>query len=96
MLVDHADTERVSVLGRGYVDLLAVDEYLAGVLMIYAGQHIHQSGLAGAVLTQQSEYLALFDIKRYVLVGDDLGTEGLGDVPQAYGSGFVLQYIYPL
>ena len=53
VLMDHADSKVKSVLGGGYGHGLAVniDPSLIGI--VDAGEHIHQCGLAAAVLAQQ-------------------------------------------
>ena len=79
MLMDHADAQVERVVGRGDGDLFAVDEDLAAVGEVDAGEHVHQCGLAGAVFAQQGQDLALVDGQRDLVVGHD-GAESLGDI----------------
>ena len=59
---------------------LVVDVDLPLVGEIDAGEHIHQRGLAAAVLAQQGQDLAFVQFKVYIFVCDDLAAEPLGDV----------------
>jgi len=79
LLVDDRDAVRLGserpVDGHG----LAVNADLAaGVGLIGAGQHLHQRGLAGAVLAHQGVYLARIDGELHVGERPDPG-KGLGD-----------------
>ena len=82
MLVHHADFILERILRRVDDDRLAVHEDLAFVGTVDAGDHVHQRRFAGAVLAENGEHLALFEVEVHVLVGDDFGAERLGDVPQ--------------
>jgi len=64
------------------VDLATVDEDLPGVGLVQPVDHVHQRGLAGAVLAQQPEDLALADLERDVVVGEDPG-EAFRDADEA-------------
>ena len=79
MLVHHADVKRRGVVGVVDRDLLAVlfDDTL--FRLIQAEENAHQRGLARAVLSQQSEDLALFQLQGDVIVCLDSG-EYLGNV----------------
>ena len=70
-----------SIAWRGSVKCarLAVDEDLARVRLVEAGQDVHQGGLAGAVLAEQAEHLAAVDRDRDAVVGEH-AREALGDV----------------
>ena len=61
--------------------LLAVDEDLARVRLVQAGQDVHQRRLAGAVLAQQAEHLAPVGRDRDPVVGED-ARKPLRDVAQ--------------
>ena len=80
VLVDHADTQIEGILGRCDGHRLVVDVDLPLVGEIDAGEHIHQRGLAAAVLAQQGQDLAFVQFKVYIFVCDDLAAEPLGDV----------------
>ena len=67
------------VVGSPFQDLPFVRE-------VDAGQHIHQRGLAAAVLPQQGEDFAPPDLQGDIVVGNHLA-EPLCDVPQFNGSG---------
>ena len=79
MLMDHADAQGKGVLGGGDGHRLAIDVDLPLVGEVDAGEHIHQSGLAAAVFTQQGQDLTLIELQRNVLVGRYLA-EALGDI----------------
>ena len=87
VLVDHTDAQTEGVLGGADGYRLAVHLNLAAVGEIDAGEHIHQRGLAAAVLPQQGQDLAPFHIQADGVVGHHL-TEGFGDVFQSYGRSF--------
>ncbi len=86
VLVHHADAAGDGVAGRVEGDLLPVDGDGALVRLLHAVEDLHQSRLAGAVLTDQGMDRALADGDRDVLVGDDAG-EALCDAVQFYGGG---------
>ena len=79
MLVDHADAEVEGVLRRADHHVPAVDGDRALVGEVNAGEHIHQRGLAAAVLAEQRQDLAAIDVKPDLVVGHD-PAEALGDV----------------
>ena len=58
MLVDHADAGADRIARAAELDRLAVDQDLALVGPVEAGEDVHQRGLAGAVLAEQAEDLA--------------------------------------
>ena len=53
VLVDHANTQGVSVLRGLDMNLFAVHKDLSRIRMIDAREHIHQCGLAGTVLSEK-------------------------------------------
>ena len=81
VLVDHADAGADRVAGAAELDRLAVDEDLALVRPVEAGEDVHQGGLAGAVLAEQAEDLAGPDLQVHVGIGND-AAEPLGDAPE--------------
>ena len=83
MLVDHADAEIKRVLRRADDDLLVVDEDLPLIRKIYAGEHVHERGLAAAVFAEQGEDLAAIDVQPDLVVCDDR-TEGLRNVAHSH------------
>ena len=78
LLVDDADAELLRVLGRDRLVGLAVEEELALVGVVDAGQQLHQRRLAGAVLADQREDLAGVQVEVHVLERLDAG-EALAD-----------------
>ena len=84
VLVDHADPQVIGVLGGGDRDRPVVDVDLARVRVIDPGEHVHQGGLAAAVLPQQGQDLALVELQVDVVVGHH-GAEALGDVLHSDG-----------
>ena len=79
VLVDHADAVGKGVLGRADGHRLAVGQNLSLVGEVNAGEHIHQRGLAAAVLSQQGEDLSPVDGQVNAIVGHHLA-EAFGDV----------------
>ena len=78
LLVDGGDAGDLRLAGRGEVDRLALEDHLAGVALVDAGQDLHQGGLAGAVLADQGVDLALADVEVDVGERQHAG-EALGD-----------------
>ena len=81
LLVDqpYPDGHRVTRTGEGQA--LAVQEHLARVRSMHAGQHPHQRALPRAVLTHEGKDLAPVQGQRDVLEGPN-PAERLGDPPQ--------------
>src|SRR5689334_12778265 len=86
VLVDHADPglDRLARVGEGAHG--PVDEDLARVRLVQAGQDVHERRLAGPVLTQQSQDLAAIGGDRDAVVGED-ARKLLGDVPELEAHG---------
>src|SRR5205823_254200 len=78
VLMDHADAGRDRVARRGEVDGIAVDDDLAGIGTVDAGEDVHQRRLAGAVLTEERVDLAGPDLEVDPGIRQNAG-EGLGD-----------------
>ena len=85
VLVDHADAQGPGVHGGRDGHRLAVHEDLAGVRVVDAREHVHQCGLAAAVLAQQRQHLAVVDLQVDGVVGHH-GAEGLGDAAAPDGA----------
>ena len=79
VLVDHPDAgvDRLARVSEGAGR--PVDDDLARVRLVQAGQDVHQGGLAGPVLTEEAQHLAAVDRDADVVVGED-AREALGDV----------------
>ena len=71
MLMDHAYVQVECVLGGIDRDGNAVDPDMPLVGEIDPGKHVHERGLAAAVLAEQGKYLALIDRHVYVVVDRD-------------------------
>ena len=84
MLVNHADSQRVSVLGAADFRRLLIDLNFAAVRIIDTGDHVHQGGFAASVFAQQGENFAAADGQKNVFVGNDVA-ESLGDMAQFNG-----------
>ena len=93
VLMDHADAESKRILGRCNGHGLVVDVDLPLVGEIDAGEHVHQSGLAAAVFTQQRQDLTLTQLHVDRVVGDNF-SEPLGDVLH-FDRAFVFQGCHP-
>ena len=81
VLVDHADAGRDGVAGTGEVLDLVVEQDLALVGPVEAVEHVHQRGLAGAVLAEQAWISPGSTVSGDPVVGDERA-EALGDVAQ--------------
>ena len=64
---------------------LIVDQDLAGIGLVQPVQDVHEGGLAGAVLAEQAESLAVAHLETYVVIGEHTW-EALG-----YAAKFELQ-----
>ena len=73
VLVDHADAERVGVVRVLDLDLAPSFLIIALLRLVQAEQDAHQRGFACAVFAEQGVDLALSELKRDVVVGDDTG-----------------------
>ena len=78
LLVDHADAEVAAGARVGHLDLLALDLDGAGVLLVDAGEDLHQRRLAGTVLADQRVDLSGAQLEPGVLQRLHAG-EGLVD-----------------
>ena len=83
MLMNHADFQRVRVLGRADDYLPAVHKNLPLVGIVNSGEHIHQGRLAAAVFAQNGENFSLIHIQVHRIVRDDTA-ESLGNAPHAH------------
>ena len=88
----HTNAKVVGVVGVADLHLLAVHVDLAFLGLVQTEQNTHQRGLTGAILTQQSVDLALFQLEGNVVVGNDTG-EALGDVQHLNCVVFQLPYL---
>ena len=79
VLVYHADSQRVGVIGVLDLHHLAVLFDDALLRLVQAEQHAHQGGFSGAVLAQQGMDLAPLQLERDVVVGDN-SRKALGDI----------------
>ena len=90
VLVDHADAAREGVFGGADGDGLAVDQNLALVGEVDAGEHVHQRGFSAAVLTQQGENFPPVQLQVDAVVGHHLA-EALGDAFEFNGANSFFQ-----
>ena len=81
MLVDHADSGAHRVTGSGEMLDGVVEQDLALVGLVEAVEHVHEGGLAGAVLSEKGVDLTGFDREVDVVVRDQ-GTERLCDATE--------------
>ena len=79
VLMHHADAQLYRLTGGVDTDFLPLQKNLSLGGLIQADQNIHQRGLAGAVFTQQRQYLAPVHGQADVLVGVKIA-ESLADV----------------
>ena len=79
VLMDHADLIVKGIARRGDRDLFPVNDDLTRIGIVNTRDHVHQSGLATAVLAENRQDLTTADIHGNITVGNHL-TKGLGDV----------------
>ena len=72
-LEHHADAGLHRGAGAGEAGRLAVDQDLAAIVLVAAVQHLHQGRLAGAVLADQADDLAIADLEIDTLQGAHIG-----------------------
>ena len=72
MLVNHSNAVGKRILGGCYRNLSAVREDFTLIRLINAGQHVHERGLATAVLAEEREYFTPFYFKVDAVVGNNL------------------------
>ena len=78
VLVNHADP-CINRISRGiHHQGLVVDEHLAGRRGVQPGEDVHQRRLAGAVLTEERDSLALRHREVHIIIGEHT-RELLGD-----------------
>ena len=82
MLVHHADAGPDGGSGSARRKFAPEGQHAAGICPLMAEQDVHQRGLAGPVLAQQGQDLALAQLERHVSVGDQ-HAEMLGDPLEA-------------
>ena len=73
LLIDNAHAPVEGFHRGGLLNDLPVEDYLAAVLGVDAGENLHQRGFAGAVFAHQAVDLAPFDPDGYVVQGLDAG-----------------------
>ena len=93
VLVHHAQAMLDRIGGRAEAHLLAPDEDPPASGLQHAVEHVHEGGLAGAILADDALYLALPDDKVYVVVREKvperLGqTHRLDDVSHGHAPPF--------
>ena len=93
VLMNHADAIAEGVPGGTDHRFLPVNENLALVREVDAGEHIHEGGLAAAVFSQQRQNLSPVNIQPHPVVGKD-GAKAFGNVPHLYCGGFILQRVH--
>ena len=77
VLMDHSYLVVEGIFGGFDGYRLAVDQDLSLIGEIYPGQHIHECGLAGTVLSQKRHDHAAIQIKIHRIIGN-VGSESLG------------------
>ena len=80
MLVNHADAVVKSILRGADHHLLTVDQDMALIREIDAGDHIHQRCLAASVFTKDGQDFPLINIKVHMIVREH-GSKALGNPP---------------
>ena len=85
--MQHPDAVGNCVTRRGWLDSLPIEQDLARVRGIEAGEDLHQRRLARTVLSEQTMQRPRFDGQRDAVVGTDR-TEVLVDVPKFKAHGW--------
>ena len=89
VLMNHADSKIICIIGIVNLYLFAVLADLAFLRLVQTEENRHQGRLAGTVLTEQSVNLALSQLKRDVVIGNN-ARKPLRDVQHLYGvRGFI-------
>ena len=86
VLVHHADPVGCRIVGRAQVQLLAVEQDVARVGPIEAGEHRAEGGLAGAVLAEQAVDLAADEVETDPVDGGN-AVERLAELPDLQRDG---------
>ena len=94
MLVDHADTQTVGIVGVAHADFLAIFFDHTLFRLVQTEQNAHQGGLTGAILAKQRMNLPPPKLERDVIVCFDAG-EYLGDV-QHFNDKIFCQWLHSL
>ena len=94
MLMHHADAEIVCVVRVIYFDLNTVFFDSAVLRLIKTEKNTHQSRFSCSVFTEQGMYLALFQLERDVIIGDNTG-KNLCDIQHFYGELLFQVYLPP-
>ena len=84
LLVDHGDTGGLGLRGAGEVDRFAVEEELAGIAAVEAGDDLDERRLARAVLADEGVDRSAFQRQAARAQSDD-GAEGLDHPVQVQG-----------
>ena len=69
VLVDGLDAHAAGIGGRAQLDRVALEDQVARVGGMEAGQNLDQRGLAGPVVAHQPEHLALMQLHVHVAQG---------------------------
>ena len=88
MLVNHTDPVPEGILGRADDNLFPVDQDLAFIGKIDAGDHVHQGGFAASVFAQDGQDLLPVHIQVHAFVGLD-GSESFADSSHLKGKLFL-------
>jgi hypothetical protein len=67
LLVHDGDAERAAVMGVADLRGDAVEQDLAGIRLVHAGDHLDQRRLSGAVLAEERMDRPAFQVDRHVL-----------------------------
>ena len=80
MLVHHPDPELQRGEGTADIDLLPLEEYLAGLRQFLAEEYLHQGAFSGAVFPYQTVDIPLSDGEVDIFVGYKAVLIDLSDV----------------
>ena len=70
-LIDHAESRLQRLLGCFEVDLLAIQNDLALIRRVYAGQHLNEGGFSRAVLSYEAHNLSFIQLQMHLVQGPD-------------------------
>ncbi len=91
VLVNHTDPQRGGIARRVNLGRPALDEDLARIGAIEAGEDVHQGALARTVFTQECQHLARVEVQIDAIIGQNAG-KALGDavhLQHGWGNGWL-------
>ena len=92
MLVHHTDPESKRILRRADNNFLPVHFNGSLIRKVNAGKHVHQCRFPASVFSENGKNLSAVDIEPYLVIGQYLGAEALGDISHFYNRDVRVQF----